>query len=146
MSRPVVIGVELIEITDEHGTRTVPDIGEGVREYFVKTGPGIFTASWDGHALTVFKIGRLAGKLWFIGSGSKQILIALAHLGADIKLVADLTVAQRDAILALGFKPIRRSSDNAVVGIHPPVVFAGQSPISVGLDGQFEEGEEYIVG
>jgi len=147
MSRPVVIGVELVTVTDEDGnTRRVPDIGEGIREHFVKTGPDTYTASWGEHALTIHRIGRLAGKLWFIGSGSRRILVGLVHLGADIKLVRDLTRAQRDAVLARGFKAIRRVRDSAIVGIHPPVVFAGDDPIAVGLDGQLEEGEEYTIG
>jgi hypothetical protein len=146
MSRPVLIGVELIDVTAKDGTvRRVPDIGAGIRERFVETGPGIYTASVGEHSLTVAQIGRFAGQLWFFGSGSPKILAALAHLGASVKLVAGLTKAQRDAILALGFKPIRRKSDNAIVGILPPVVFAGQDPVSVGLDGQYDENEEYVI-
>ena len=146
MSRPVLIGVEIIQVTDKDGaTRMVPDIGAGVREHFQRTGPDMFTATWGEHALTVARVGRVGGKIWFIGSGSRRILQGLAHLGASVKLVADLTPAQRDAIIAKGFKPIRRVGDGALMGILPPVVFAGQSPISVGLDGEYEDGEDYEV-
>ena len=144
MSRPVLLGVELIEVTGEDGvTRLVPDIGEALRDAFHKTAPKTHTASWGEHALTVYSIGLFSGKRWFFGDGTRKIFVKLAHLGMNIKLLADLTPVQRDAILAKGFRPIRRVSDNAIVGILPPVVIAGDEPISVGIDGQFDEDEEY---
>jgi hypothetical protein len=137
VSRPVVIGVE-----------NVADIIAGLPEdaVIVRTGPGIHTLSWREHALTVRDTGIIAGgKRWFYGSGSKLILVGLAHLGADIRLVSDLTTAQRDQLRAAGIRAIRRVSDGAIVGLMPPVVFAGEQPISVGLDGQLEDGEQYAV-
>ena len=82
MSIPVLIGVELVTVTDELGrTRKVPDIGNKLRKHFTQTGPGIYTASWGEHSLTVRKLGRRGGKLWFFGSGSVRILKALGRLG-----------------------------------------------------------------
>jgi len=144
MSRPVLLGVELVTVTDEDGrTRQVPDIGVKLRRHFRRTGPGIYTASWGAHALTVQRIGRIAGTLWFVGTGTRRAIAVLKAAGVQVLHAKDLTAAQRTAAIARGVHAIRRRSDGAVVGIRPPVVFAGQDPIAVGMDGAAVEGEEY---
>ena len=137
MSRPVLIGVEIVD--------GAPDIGAGWRERFTKCGPRQWSVSKGGHSLTVTKLARVNGTLWFFGSGSKDILTALSHLGAKIKLVSDLTNPQKQTIRALGVKAVRRESDQSIVALLPPVVYAGQNPLAVALDGNMDPDETYTV-
>lgn len=147
MKRLVLIGVELV---DGKPDLQLPPSGPPDPEFpsheITKLDANHFVVRWDDHDLALYKLGRLGGLLYFLGVGDKAILAGLAHLGAKVKLARTLSSTVRDQILATGIKPIRRVSDNAIVGIHPPVTFAGDVPISVGLDGELEEGEEYTVG
>ncbi len=143
---PVVIGVPLVAVTDEFSRkRKVPDIGE-FREHFRRTGHKTYTASIGKHSLTVRKVSRVGGVLWFVGSCNRKLFRRLKRQGVNIKRVSKLTAVQKTALRARGVRVIRRRSNGAVVGILPPVVMAGENPISVGLDGAEVEGEEYYVG
>lgn len=137
MNRLVLIGVPI-----QNG---VPDLKLPKTANIVKHDGNHFAVEWLGHQLSIFKLGMLGGKLYFIGTGDSQILMALGHLGAAVRLASELTDAQRQAVLDTGVRAIKRQTDGVVVGIHPPIVFAGDSPIQVGLSGTLVDREIYEI-
>jgi hypothetical protein len=137
MNRLVLIGVDLVD--------GKPDLQLPASAEIMKHDDNHFVVEWGSYHLTAYKLGTVGGTLYFLGTGDPAILVGLSHLGAAVKLAKNLNTTVRDQILATGIRAIRRVSDNAIVGIAPPVVFAGDDPLTVGLDGEFDPGEEYFV-
>ena len=132
MNRAVLIGIEIV------GGK--PDLQLPPRALVQRVGADLnyWTANWGQSYLSVVKLGRLAGTLWFIGVGDKQILTGLAHLGAKVKLLKDvknnatLLAALRNA----GVKVVRRKASEEVLGIILSNVLAGDNPLMIALDGE----------
>ena len=133
----VVIGVEIVD------GRPALDLPEGVE--IEKTGPGIFSVSWKEHTLTGKHLGRIDGTRYFLCSGDKRIVTGLAHLGASVRLVRDLTPAQKNRIRSAGVKVYRRISDGVVLALHPEVVHAGTNPKAIAFDGNIPEEEIELI-
>lgn len=126
MSRLVLIGVAIVD--------GLPDLQLPAGVDVVRDGPR-FTVEWNGHRLTGVHLGLVNGTRYFLATGDREILAGLSHLGASVRLVRSLPPVTQTALRAKGVRVIRRVSDGVVIGIHPEVVWAGESPIAVGLDG-----------
>ena len=137
MNRLIIVGVDLV------GGK--PDLKLPADIEITRHDANHFVVEWADYHLTMYRVGKLLGQLVFACVGDEKIMTGLAHLGASVKPAEKTTSAERAALVGLGVRLIRRRSDDAIVGVAPRVVFAGDNPIKIGLDGDWEEGEEYYL-
>lgn len=119
MRRAVVIQVPL----DGNGkpTLNLPEGTEVVKE------DRYFHASWNGHTLSVWFVGNSPSGPVFVGTGTKSILTGLIHLGANVKLLKDVTAQEKTWLEARG---VVWQNGYPVC----PHVLSGDSPVAVGND------------
>lgn len=141
--RPVFIQTEYVDFEG----RIIPDLGE-LNEITALTGPGIFSTSWftgiNRHHFTFKDIGVIDEDTWFMGSGDAEIVGALAVVGIfGNRVHVKPAGPARQRFIDANVKEIKVVGTGVHAGFEPPVVYSGEDPITVGLDGDAVEGEEY---
>lgn len=83
-----------------------------------------------------------------VTSNGKAFAKLVTNLGSSVYTIAQvLTTPTLRTWLKnnTDLRAIRRNSDNAIVGIHPPNVIAGQYPIQLGLANDTDPDETYAI-
>ena len=137
--RPVFVQAEYVDGVPDLGTLVVKGPGP---DYYVMWETGTARHDYTFRELP----NQIDGATWFFGSGSANIVGALASAGVrGARVEINPATPRRQRFIAAGAREIRVVDTGEHVGFAPPVVFAGHNPISVGLDGRDVEGEEYYV-